>query len=340
MQRVEQKLRLALRANDISDEVATKILTAITSFALYGFPESHAISFALITYASSWLKVHRPAEFYVGLLNNQPMGFYTPATLIKDAQRQGIKVRSASVIDSEWLCAVESDVSLRLGFCLTHGLNQVHVEQMITARQQSPFQNISDFRERTSFDRDELRILAKAGALNSLIGHRRDALWAIENALYQGELFSNIPKESASPLAPMQPVERLAADFSTMRLTTGPHPMAYLRRSLPNDIWRSADLALGENGTRLRIAGLAICRQRPGTAKGFVFISLEDETGISNAIVTPQIFEENRLVITQETFLLIEGILQLHSGVIHVRAEQIHRLPAPELEIADSHDFH
>jgi error-prone DNA polymerase len=333
-------LRLALRANEVSDEVAEKILSAIASFALYGFPESHAISFALISYASSWLKVHRPAEFYVGLLNNQPMGFYTPATLIKDAQRHQIKIRSVSVMDSEWLCTVESDVSLRLGFCLTHGINQAHVEQMIHARQQSLFQNMHDFRERTSFDRDELRILAKAGVLNPLIGHRRDALWAVENAFHQGELFSDASEKLTSPLAPMQPVERLAADFGTMRLTAGPHPMAYLRTSLPNDIWRSADLSLGENGTRLRIAGLAICRQRPGTAKGFVFISLEDETGISNAIVSPQIFEKNRLVITQETFLLIEGILQLQSGVIHVRAEHIDRLSAPELETANSHDFH
>jgi error-prone DNA polymerase len=340
MQRVEQKLRNALRANEVSDEVATKILAAISSFALYGFPESHAISFALITYASSWLKVHRPAEFYVGLLNNQPMGFYTPATLIKDAQRHRIKIRSVSVMDSEWLCTVESDLSIRLGFCLTHGINQAHVEQMLNARQQKSFQNMHDFRGRTSFDRDELRILAKTGALNPLIGHRRDALWAVENELHQGELFSDVPEELASPLMAMQPVERLAADFGTMHLTTGPHPMAYLRASLPNDIWRSAELPFGENGTRLRIAGLAICRQRPGTAKGFVFISLEDETGISNAIVSPQIFEKNRLVITQETFLLIEGILQLHSGVIHVRAELIDRLPAPELEIADSHDFH
>ena len=339
MQRVEQKLRLALRANDVSDEVACKILAAITSFALYGFPESHAISFALITYASSWLKVHCPAEFYVGLLNNQPMGFYSPATLIKDAQRQGIKMRSISVLDSEWLCTVETDVSLRLGFCLTRGINRVHVEQMVEARLQRAFQNLHDFRGRTSFDRDELRILAKAGTLNSLIGHRRDALWAVENELHQGELFSDVADKLTSPLTPMQPVERLAADFSTMRLTTGPHPMAYLRASLPNDIWRSKELSLGESGTRLRIAGLAICRQRPGTAKGFVFISLEDETGISNAIVSPQLFEKNRLVITQETFLLIEGILQLHAGVIHVRAEQIKRLPALELETADSHDF-
>jgi len=340
MQRVEQKLRNALRANEVSDEVATKILAAISSFALYGFPESHAISFALITYASSWLKVHRPAEFYVGLLNNQPMGFYTPATLIKDAQRHRIKIRSVSVMDSEWLCTVESDLSIRLGFCLTHGINKAHVEQMLNARQQKSFQNMHDFRGRTSFDRDELRILANTGALNPLIGHRRDALWAVENELHQGELFSDVPEELASPLMAMQPVERLAADFGTMHLTTGPHPMAYLRASLPNDIWRSAERPFGENGTRLRIAGLAICRQRPGTAKGFVFISLEDETGISNAIVSPQIFEKNRLVITQETFLLIEGILQLHSGVIHVRAELIDRLSAPDLEIADSHDFH
>jgi error-prone DNA polymerase len=339
MQRVELKLRNALRANGVSDEVAEKILSAITSFALYGFPESHAISFALIAYASSWLKVHRPAEFYVGLLNNQPMGFYSPATLIKDAQRHRIKIRPASVMDSEWLCTVESDVSLKLGFCLTHGINRAHVEQMKVAREQRLFQHMPDFRERTSFDRDELRILAKAGALNPLIGHRRDALWAVENEFHQGELFSDVTEKLPSPLAAMQPVERLAADFCTMRLTTGPHPMAYIRNSLPNDIWRSADLSLGEDGTRIRIAGLAICRQRPGTAKGFVFISLEDETGISNAIVSPQIFEKNRLVITQETFLLIEGILQSRSGVIHLRAEQIDRLPAPELEIADSHDF-
>jgi error-prone DNA polymerase len=339
MQRVEQKLRRALHANEVTDEVANKILAAITSFALYGFPESHAISFALITYASSWLKVHRPAEFYVGLLNNQPMGFYSPATLIKDAQRQKLKLRSISVLDSEWLCTVESDVSLRLGFCLVHGINRAHAEQMVEARLQRAFQNLNDFRERTTFDLDELRILAKAGTLNSLIGHRRDVLWAVENELHQGELFSEGSDKLTSPLAPMQPVERLAADFSTMRLTTGPHPMAYLRASMPNDIWRSTDLSSGENGTRLRIAGLAICRQRPGTAKGFVFISLEDETGISNAIVSPQIFEKNRLVITQETFLLIEGILQLHSGVIHVRAEQIERLPALELETSDSHDF-
>ena len=177
------------------------------------------------------------------------MGFYSPATLIKDAQRHGIKIRSVSVMDSEWFCTVESDVSLKLGFCLTHGINQAHVEQMINARQQRLFQNMHDFRERTSFDRDELRILAKAGILNPLIGHRRDALWAVENELHQGELFSDVPEKLTSPLPPMQPVERLAADFCTMRLTTGPHPMAYLRTVLTERylaqrgsvVWRKRD---------------------------------------------------------------------------------------------------
>jgi len=338
MQRVETKLRSALRANRVKDEVAEKILAAITSFALYGFPESHAISFALITYASSWLKVHRSAEFYVGLLNNQPMGFYSPATLIKDAQRRGLKIRPVSVAYSEWLCAVESDTSIRLGFRLMQGINNSHVQQMAKTRRERSFTSMQDFRQRSSFDRDELRILAKAGALNPLAEHRRDALWSIENEFYQGELFLETP--STSPLNPMQPVERLEADFDTMRLTTGPHPMAYIRESLPKDIWRSADLPFAENGSRICVAGLAICRQRPGTAKGFVFISLEDETGISNVIVTPSLFEKNRLVITQETFLLIEGIFQIRSEVVHIRAKKIERLPAFDLETSDCHDFH
>jgi error-prone DNA polymerase len=145
--------------------------------------------------------------------------------------------------------------------------------------------------------------------------------------------------ETGAPLLPMEPIERLTSDFETMRLTVGPHPVGYLRSMLLNDIWRSIDLPQASNGSRIRIGGQVICRQRPGTAKGFVFISLEDETGISNAIVTPQLFEKYRLVITQESFLLIEGILQIHSGVIHVRAKTIERLPAPALDHVDSHDF-
>ncbi|MGA8659494.1 MAG: error-prone DNA polymerase, partial [Chthoniobacterales bacterium] len=224
MERVEKKLRTALIANQVTNDIAEQILSAITSFALYGFPESHAISFALIAYASSWLKVHRPAEFYVGLLNNQPMGFYTPATLIKDAQRHHLHVRPVSVMDSEWFCTIESDDAIRLGFCLTQGINRDHIEQMIAERRQKSFVDVPDLLNRAPFEQDELRILAKAGALNPLAGHRRDALWLVEGKFYQGELFSEQKSETPSPLAPMEPLERLEADFETMRLTTGPHP--------------------------------------------------------------------------------------------------------------------
>jgi error-prone DNA polymerase len=338
MQRVAQKLRKALAENQVSEEVAEKILAAISSFALYGFPESHAISFALIAYASSWLKAHRPAEFYVSLLNNQPMGFYAPATLIKDAQRHQIRVLPVSATESDWFCAVISDKIIRLGFCLSRGLSSTNVQQMINERQRQPFRDLIDFRKRTNFDRDELRILATSGALNPLANHRRHALWLVEAPHYQGELFTHLD-EPSDLLPQMEQVERLTADFSTMRLTVGPHPLAYLRPSLPENIWRSIDLSQASDGTLLRVAGVAICRQRPGTAKGFVFISLEDETGISNVIVTPDMFERYRLVITQESFLLIEGILQSRQGVIHVRAKNIERLPTFALDTPNSHDF-
>jgi error-prone DNA polymerase len=338
MQRVAQKLRKALADNQVSEEVSEKILAAISSFALYGFPESHAISFALIAYASSWLKVHRPAEFYVSLLNNQPMGFYAPATLIKDAQRHQIRVLPVSVTESDWFCKVISDKIIRLGFCVNRGINSTTVQQMINERQSRPFRDLVDFRKRTYFDRDELRILATSGALNPLANHRRHALWLVEAPHYQGELFTQLDQPS-DPLQQMEQVERLTADFSTMRLTVGPHPLAYLRPSLPDNIWRSIDLPQAGDGTLLRVAGVAICRQRPGTAKGFVFLSLEDETGISNVIVTPNMFERYRLIITQESFLLVEGILQSRQGVIHVRAKNIERLPTFALETPNSHDF-
>jgi error-prone DNA polymerase len=338
MQRVETKLRSALRTNDVKEEVVEKIIAAISSFALYGFPESHAISFALITYASSWLKVHRAAEFYVGLLNNQPMGFYSPATLIKDAQRHHLKVLPISIADSDWGCTLESNEVIRLGFCQIRGINQALIQQMIAERQIRPFHDLNDFRKRTSFAQDELRILAKSGALNQLAAHRREALWLVENEFHQEDFFSATTQGSL--LNPMEPMERLEADFDTMRLSVGPHPMAYLRDTLPKTIWRSIDLPQAKSGTFLSVAGLAICRQRPGTAKGFVFISLEDETGISNVIVHPELFERQRLVTTEETFLLITGVLQARSGVIHIRAEKIERLRAPELNIPDSYDFH
>ena len=171
---------MALTQNQVAPDVIEKVISAVTSFAVYGFPESHAISFASIAYASAWLKVHRPAEFYVGLLNNQPMGFYSSATLVKDAHRHRVKVLPVSVQYSSWLCTVEADRIIRLGFCVLQGVNRNRIEHLIEQRKDNRFADLNDFRARTQFERDELRIIAKSGALNDLATHRRNALWSVE----------------------------------------------------------------------------------------------------------------------------------------------------------------
>jgi error-prone DNA polymerase len=339
MQKVEVKLRAALERKKIEPKTVEEIIKAISSFALYGFPESHAISFALLAYASAYLKVHRAPEFYSSLLNNQPMGFYSPATIIKDGNRRGVKFRHVCARRSEWKCTIEDDDNIRLGFCVVQGLRAESAAQMLRERDRRAFASIEDFKSRTHFNPAELRRLAEIGALNCFAEHRRDALWDVERTLHAGDLFENAEEDGVSPLARMNAAERLRADYEGMRLTTGPHPMALLRPSIPH-IWRAADLPKGREGQIVTIAGNVICRQRPGTAKGFVFISLEDETGISNAIVTPQLFEELRLVITQESFLQITGRLQTRENVLVIQARAIERLDAENLAGSTSYDFH
>src|SRR5260370_38523977 len=241
---------------------------------VWEYSECGVISFVFVGYVCFWLRVNSPAEFYVSLLNNQPMGFYAPATLIKDAQRHQLRVLPVSVTESDWFCTVIADKVIRLGFCLSRGLSSTNVQQMISERQNRPFRDLLDFRNRTYFDRVELRILATSGALNPLATHRRHALWLVEAPHYQGELFTHLDQPS-DPWPPMERVESLTPYCSTLRLTVGPHPLSYLRSSLPDNIWRSIDLPQAANGTLLRGTGLAICRQRTGTAKGFVFLSLE-----------------------------------------------------------------
>ncbi len=347
MRKVETKLRESLARRGYNEEVIEKVVGAVTSFALYGFPESHAISFAHLAYASSYLKAHRAPEFYAGLLNNQPMGFYSSATLVKDGKRHGVKFRPVCIVKSDWLCAVEPDNSIRLGFCMVRGVNQTTAQTMLEQRQQSSFSSIADFKLRTGFNKDELRTLAEIGALNSLAKHRRDAMWEVEKDVPENDLFTEAiarsPKNEIedTPLDAMTLPERLRADYTGMSLTTGPHPMALLRdRCDELHVWRACDLVEAPAGMRIRIAGNVICRQRPGTAKGFVFITVEDETGMSNAIVSPDLFEELRLLITQEPYLLIEGVLQNTENVIHVRADKIQRLTHENLAGSASYDFH
>ncbi len=352
MKKVSAKLRAALESKGHKPHVVDGVLNAITSFALYGFPESHAISFGHMAYSSSYLKAHYGPEFYASLLNNQPMGFYSSATLIKDAQRHGLKFKPVCVMQSDWDCTIGADDSIRLGLRVVRGLNETNGRQIAARR---PFVSLEDFKQRVRLSKEERRTLAEVGALNCFAAHRREAMWEAERTRHDDMLdpppitpssqlnerpnASAAIRESRAPLPPMDPLERLRADFAGMQLTVGQHPMALIRPQL-KDVWRASELPKAKHGDWLRIAGNVICRQRPGTAKGFVFISLEDETGISNAIVRPDLFESLRLLITEESFLLIEGELQNVDKVIHVRAEKIERLHHAQLVGSTSYDFH
>ncbi len=355
MERVSVKLRAAMERKNVPPDKIDKIIHSITSFALYGFPESHAISFAILAYASAYLKVHRAPEFYASLLNNQPMGFYTPATIVKDAQRHGVKIKPVCVMKSDFRCTVIDDNTFRLGFCVVNGFRQEHAEELVRQRlaTASPsgggqFDSLDDFKRRLSLSKEELRTLAELGALNCFADHRRSAMWKVEETVHDDlvrgasrtgvGLAAENAHPAASPLLPMTMPERVRADYETMNLTAGPHPMKLLRERLPH-IWRAIDLSKAKQGATVQIAGNVICRQRPGTAKGFVFVSLEDETGVSNAIVDPDLFERFRLLITEEDFLVIEGEVQNSDNIVLIKTREIRPLPHDQLVGSESHDF-
>jgi error-prone DNA polymerase len=336
------KLKASLCRQGYNETVVEKVVTATTSFSAYGFPESHAIGFAMLAYFSTWLKVHRPAEFYASLLNNQPMGFYSPATLIQDGRRHGLRANPVCIGASRWECTVEADRLIRVGLRYVKGLRESAVNVMLAAREAKPFATLDDFLRRTVFTPAERRALAAVGALDALTPDRRAALWHVEAAWSDDEAlfkhFADSYRDNA-PLPAMSPTEELQADFAGLGLTTGDHPMATLRARL-TEVTPARELKDTPNGLRVVIAGSVICRQRPGTAKGFVFISLEDETGIANAVVVPALFERLRLLITQESALRIEGPLQNVAGVQHVKAEKIAPLREADLPPQASHDFH
>lgn len=339
--KVQDKMRRAMEGKGIEEEKIQAIMKATGSFALYGFPESHAISFGLLAYGSTYLKVHYPAEFYSGLLNNQPMGFYSPATLVQDAKRRGICFKAPCVKKSELRCTIIDDQTIQLGLIWVKGVAKAKLLAMVETREKAPFENLNDFRHRTNFDEDELRQLGLAGALNAFTGDRRSALWEVAE-IREDDLLATVtdPNDSVSPpIEAMSYLERIQADYNAVGLTVGKHPMRLVRRKLP-ELWKAADLPKARNGQRLEIGGAVICRQRPGTAKGFVFVSLEDETGIINTVLTAEFFEANRLVVKQEPFLRMRGCLQNVDNVIHVRAESVSRLNVEGLPEEASHDFH
>ncbi|NNC90680.1 MAG: DNA polymerase III subunit alpha [Akkermansiaceae bacterium] len=411
MEAIAHKLRRRMSERNVDLLVQDKVVKAIGSFALYGFPESHAISFALIAYASCWLKVHRPAEFYAGLINNQPMGFYSVATLLRDAGRHGIRTRPVSVLHSDCETTVLDDgegKTLRLGLHRLKGLAAATADRIVEARSRRQFTSLPDFLRRSRPNKKERRLLAAAGALNGLpeVEHRREGLWQVEKDLHD-DLFSVERQRAAeeasayqwhdpsghdqdspvprtrdapsqpetgnpepepsriqdrrspsgiehptsgtkSPLPPMSPMERLSTDYATQGHTTGPHPMALWRRQLATGPRppatapvRAADFSSIPHGKPVTTAGMVICRQRPGTAKGHCFISLEDETGIANLFVPRDTFHACRLIITSEPFLLCHGRLQVgEGGTRTLYTTAVEPLHFPADLASSSHDFH
>jgi len=465
MREIEKKLRLGMERRGIKPAAREEIVKSITSFALYGFPESHAASFALIAYASAYLRCHYLAAFTAALLNNQPMGFYHPSTIIKDAARHGLRVKPIDVTRSDWPCTLEIEggaseanpkeileakakafntevtepaesslsvdsvvklssrpekdsvsseqeslarkIVLRLGLSYVKGLRETAAQALLGERKRAPFASLDDLVRRVpEMRKDEWVTLAEVGALNFVEErgtvaavpaaqgtsvapamrralqhrHRRDALWQVERAARPvGPLLEQVESQesrvesrhsqkvksqklevesdtqlstldlrlstldsrpSTSPLTPMTSEERLVADFHGTGLTVGPHPLAYRRAELDAlGVKAAGALPRLPGGRRVRVAGAVIVRQRPGTAKGFVFLSLEDETGIANAILTPDVFAEHRVLILRERFLLVEGILQNQDGVVSVKAETLSALDASRAAIA-SHNFY
>jgi error-prone DNA polymerase len=371
---IEKRLRDGMTANGIGTVAQDQIVKSITSFALYGFPESHAASFALIAYASAYLKARHPAAFYVALLNAWPMGFYHPATLIKDAQRHGVQVLPVDVNHSGWMCRWENG-GVRLGLRFVKGLRG---ESGLRVEAAQPYVSADDLARRARLRDDQLTKLAYAGAMASFGMTRRAALWqAAEAARDAGELFQvNVvgsqlsvvgdaapgrPPSHArdfpaslnrtenrqrttddaklSPLPEMSRLQETMADYNAMELTTGRHLLEHYRPQLTKDgVLSAAQLCKVPNGSRVATAGAVIVRQRPGTAKGFVFLTLEDETGLSQAIVHPQLFADQRTTILTHSGLVVEGIVQNQEGQPSVRAEKF--WPLPGMHDVQSHDFH
>jgi error-prone DNA polymerase len=349
MNQIERRLVEGMTERGILGEAQQEILRGITSFALYGFPESHAASFALIAYASAWLKCHHPAAFLAGLLNAQPMGFYSPATLVKDAQRHGVEVRPIDVAHSEWSCTLEppepaSREIVRLGLRVVAGLRTEAGRALVRERQRRAFESTADLTARVGLKRDELDSLAELGALGSIdpgARGRRAALWQVA-ALERdpSSLLAGLPPRSdASPLPEMSPQEATLSDYRRSGITTGPHPMAHLRAELDaRGVLTAAALRDVPDGRFVRTAGHAIVRQRPGTAKGFCFLTLEDETGTSNAVLTPTWFRRFRIPLHSSALIEIAGPVQNVDDVIHVRVRELVSL-LPRGSLPRSHDF-
>lgn len=330
-----ERLTARMLAKHYEPEFITRIFEQIKGFGSYGFPESHAASFALLTYASSWLKCHEPAAFACALINSWPMGFYSPDQVLQDARRHGIEVRPVDVCHSDWDCSLEpgakAQPAIRLGLRMIRGLREADARRIEGARQAQAFSDVDDLSRRAGLDARARERLADAGALHGLAGHRHHARWAVAGVEPQLPLFAELAATTEAPVNLPLPTtgEDLLTDYATLGTTLGPHPLTLLRDQLRARRCRSSrELADAEPGRPVSVAGLVIGRQRPQTASGVVFVTLEDEFGLINVVVWQHLAERQRPVLLQSQLLQVDGHLESAHGVRHVIAGRLRDLSA------------
>ena len=326
----EDKLRRGMEARGYSGDFAQRIFSQIKGFGEYGFPESHAASFALLVYVSAWLKCHEPAAFFAALLNSQPMGFYAPAQLVNAARKASVEVRAADVVHSDWDCTLERGQSgapaLRVGLRLVRGLKQEAAERIVAvrrtrrARPERPFDHVEDLAHAAQLDRGDLEALADADALSSLAGHRHRARWDVTGVAPSSPLYGGVETLEATPMLPRPGVgESVIADYRSLGLSLRSHPMLLLRERLVGEgIASAVELRALPDGAWVRTAGLVITRQRPGTASGVTFVTLEDETGHSNLVVWKKIADTQRQALLRSRLMAARGQVQREGDVIHL----------------------
>jgi error-prone DNA polymerase len=349
MERHRERLITRMQAKGIAPQFAERVFEQIRGFGEYGFPESHAASFALIAYATAWLKCNYPTEFACALLNAQPMGFYSPATIVEDAKRHDVMVRPVNVQVSEWDCTLElceecsCGFAVRMGLRYVKGLGEADWESVARARRVAPFTSIDDFVRRTTVNEGVLGVLAEAGAFDDFDTDRRTALWDVRRLARSREESLSLPVRENTPLfESLNAFEEVKWDYYRTSHSPRRHPLAPMRASLTQQRLPDArTVASMKNGERVRYAGLVICRQRPGTAGGVVFMTLEDETGFVNVVVWESVFQRYSVLAKAVSFLGITGTLQAEDGVVHLVAE---KLWEPKMKLkptgAPSRDFH
>jgi error-prone DNA polymerase len=345
LERHRARLARGFAERGISQEFSDRLYQQIHGFAEYGFPESHSSSFALLVYASSWLKVHHPAEFAAALINSQPMGFYSVSTILQDAQKHGVEVRPVLIDTSEWDCTIERERekpgAIRVGLRQVRGLGEATGKKIEAARSIRPFTSIEDLAFRASLKKDELQVLAESGALKPLVIGRRDAMWKVHAPHSpRGSLFAGTELGDPFPrLPPLSRAAQLLLDYESTGLSIADHPMLLLRPQLPKRVKSARELAKVPHGRPASVAGMVICRQRPGTASGVVFITMEDETGFLNLILYARVFDNFRHVATTSSLLIAHGKTERDGDVLYVivnRLEPLEQRRFPSM----SRDFH